>query len=190
VVNALARPVRVRSGLVTEELVALASRGLLTGAAEAAYVWGGETLRQMIEAGTLKLSDVEHIHDISAVSAIDRFVAVNTALEVGLDGAVNVEVAGGRIVAGPGGHPDFAAGASRSRGGLSIIGLPSTAGGGSTIVARPAVVSTPRSDVDVVVTERGVADLRGCDDLERARRMVAIADPEHADALREAAGVG
>ena len=69
VVDALARPVRVRSGLVTEELVALASRGLLTGTAEAAYVWGGEggeALRRMIETGTLKLSGVEHIHDISA----------------------------------------------------------------------------------------------------------------------------
>ena len=193
VVDALARPVRVRSGLVTEELVALASRGLLTGTAEAAYVWGGEggeALRRMIETGTLKLSGVEHIHDISAISAIDRFVAVNTALEVGLDGAVNVEIAGGRVVAGPGGHPDFAAGASRSRGGLSIVGLPSTAGGRSTIVARPAVVSTPRSDVDVVVTEHGVADLRGCDDRERARRMLAIADPEHADLLRDVAGGG
>ncbi len=190
VVEALARPVRVRSGLVTEELVALASRGLLTGTAEAAYVWGGEPLSEMIETGALKLSGVERIHDISAVSAIDRFVAVNTALEVGLDGAVNVELAGGRVVAGPGGHPDFAAGASRSRGGLSIIGLPSTAGGRSTIVARPAVVSTPRSDVDVVVTEHGVADLRGGDDRERARRMLAIADPEYADALREAAGCG
>jgi acyl-CoA hydrolase len=189
VVDVLTRPVRVRSGLVTEELVALESRGLLEGTAEAAYVWGGEPLRRMIEAGTLKLSGVDHIHDISAVSAIDRFVAINTALEVGLDGAVNVEIAGGRIVAGPGGHPDFAAGASRSRGGLSIIGLPSTAGGRSTIVARPAVVSTPRSDVDVVVTEHGVADLRGCVDRERARRMVAIAHPEHASELREAAGV-
>jgi acetyl-CoA hydrolase len=103
---------------------------------------------------------------------------------VGLDGAVNVERVGGRVVAGPGGHPDFAAGASRSPGGLSIVALPSTAGGRSTIVAVPEVVSTPRTDVDVVVTEHGVADLRHLDDRERAARLIAVAAPEHRDELR------
>jgi len=182
VVDALDRPVRVRSGLVGPELAALASRGLLAGKAEAAYIWGGAEVWDLVEA-----RGVAYTHDISALSALERFVAVNTALQVGLDGAANVEVAWGRVVSGPGGHPDFAAGASRSPGGLSIVALPSTAGGRSTIVARPEVVSTPRSDVDVVVTEHGAADLRGLTDRERADALISVAAPEHREALRCAA---
>jgi acyl CoA:acetate/3-ketoacid CoA transferase beta subunit len=187
VVAGLGAPVRVRSGLVTDELVALAERDLLVGDAETAYVWGGAALAEMAARGRLALRGVAQIHDLSRISAIERSVAINTALQVGLDGAVNVERVGGRVVAGPGGHPDFCAGASRSPGGVSIVALVSTAGGRSTIVARPDVVSTPRSDVDVVVTEHGVADLRHLDDRERAARLIAVAAPEHRDALRAAA---
>jgi acyl-CoA hydrolase len=184
VVSAIERPVRVRSGLVTTELVGLARRGLLAGRADAAYAWGGTELWEMVDHGQLVLRGIEEIHDLSAISSLARMVAINTALQVGLDGSVNVEVtAGGRVVAGPGGHPDFAAGASRSADGLSVVALESTAGGRSTIVARPEVVSTPRSDVDVVVTEHGVADLRDLDASERAARLIAVAAPEHREAL-------
>jgi hypothetical protein len=179
VVAALNTPVRVRSGLVTDELCDLARRGLLVGTAEAAYLWGGPHLKALVEEGILVLRGVETIHDVTAISRTHRFVAINTALQVGLDGAVNVESVRGRVVAGPGGHPDFSAGASRSPGGLSVVALPATAGGASTIVDRPDVVSTPRTDVDVVVTEHGVADLRGLDDAERADRLIAVAAPEH-----------
>jgi acyl-CoA hydrolase len=183
VVAALDRPVRVRSGLVTDELADLAERGLLAAPAESAYLWGGRRLRSLAESGDLVLRPVDYTHDLTAISATSRFVAVNTALEVGLDGSVNVECVGGRVVTGPGGHPDFAAGAARSPGGLSVVALPSTAGGRSTIVSRAEVVSTPRCDVDVVVTEHGVADLRDCDPQERAARLIAIADPAQRPAL-------
>lgn len=188
VVAALDRPVQVRSGLVTDELADLAERGLLVGTARSAYLWGGDRLRGLVESGRLRLEEVSVTHDITDISATARFVAINTALQVGLDGAANVEVAGGRIVSGPGGHPDFAAGASRSPGGLSIVALPSVAAGRSTIVATPEVVSTPRCDVDVVVTEHGVADLRGLADRERARRLIAIASPEHREDLVKGSG--
>jgi acyl-CoA hydrolase len=137
----------------------------------------------MIASGRLDLIEVTQSHDLSAVSSIERFVAVNTAVQVGLDGSVNVESAGGRVVAGPGGHPDFALAASCSPGGMSLVAVASTAGGRSTIVCKPDVVSTPRSDVDVVVTEYGVADLRACSDSERAARLIAIAHPDHRDTL-------
>jgi acetyl-CoA hydrolase len=61
---------------------------------------------------------------------------------------------------------------------MSIIALPSTSGGRSNIVAKPDTVSTPRSDVDIVVTEHGIADLRGLDDPGRRKRLVQIAAPE------------
>ena len=97
---------------------------------------------------------------------------------------MNVERVGGRIVGGVGGHADFCAGASRSPGGLSVIALRSmTARGESTIVPRVDVVTTPRTDVDMVVTEHGVADLRGLDDAARAARIVAVAAPEHRESL-------
>ena len=179
VVAAVDRPVAVRSGLVTDELAGLAGRGLLAGQAVSAYLWGGPQLEALIADLRLRLTPLTETHDLTAVSAIDRFVAVNTALQVGLDGAVNVETAGGRVVAGPGGHPDFATAASRSAGGLSVVALPATAGGRSCIVSRPDVVSTGRCDVDVVVTEHGVADLRHVDTAERAERLIAIAAPEH-----------
>lgn len=141
-------------------------------------------MSQMLAGGRLELVNVSQSHDLGVLCRIKRFVAVNTAIEIGLDGSVNVETAGGRVVAGPGGHPDFALGAVASPGGLSIVAATSTAGGRSTIVKTPVVVSTPRSDVDVVVTEYGVADLRDCTDAERASRLVSIAHPEHRKALR------
>jgi acyl-CoA hydrolase len=182
---ALDKPVSVRSGLVTDELLDLHRAGLLIDAAEAAYLWGGPDLAALVagDQPRLRLCEVEHTHDLSAISAIETFVALNTALEVGLDGAANVEQVAGRVIAGPGGHPDFCAGASRSPGGLSMIALPSVSGGRSNIVARPEVVTTPRFDVDVVVTEHGVADLRGADPATRAARLIAVAAPDHREAL-------
>jgi acyl-CoA hydrolase len=124
----------------------------------------------------LRLASVTDTNDSSAVAAIPRFVACNTAIQVGLDGSVNVERVGRRVITGIGGHSDFCAGASRSIGGLSVIAVRSTAADGSpTIVERVEVVSTPRSDIDVVVTEHGIADLRGASDDERADRLREVA---------------
>lgn len=186
VVSALRVPVRVRSGLVTDELVSLDAKGLLIAPAEAAYVWGGEGLQAMIADERLLLRDVAVTHDLTAISRIERFVAINTALQVGLDGCANVEVVKGRVVAGAGGHPDFCAGASRSPGGMSIVALQSTSGGTSTIVAQPDAVTTPRTDVDVVVTEHGIADLRGATPAERRELIIGVAAPQFREALRAA----
>ncbi|MGI8752667.1 MAG: acetyl-CoA hydrolase/transferase C-terminal domain-containing protein [Acidimicrobiales bacterium] len=187
VVAALDKPVAVRSGLVTDELVDLSRRGLLAGPAEAAYLWGGAELHALLAEGRLRMRPVSYTHDLTRLSAIERLVTINTALEVGLDGAANVEGSRTRPVSGPGGHPDFCTGASRSPHGLSIIALGSSFAGRSAIVERPEVVSAPRFDVDVVVTEHGIADLRSLAPAERAERMVAIADPLHRPELAEQA---
>jgi acyl-CoA hydrolase len=184
VVAALDRPVRIWTGLLTEAMADLDRRGLLRGRITAGYVWGGSAIASLAGAGKLQLLPVEETHDVSRVAAIDRFVGCNTALQVGLDGSVNVERVRGRIVAGIGGHADFAAAAACSLGGISVIALRATTrSGASTIVPEVEVVSTPRCDVDVVVTEHGVADLRGLDDAARAVRIAAIAAPEHRDQL-------
>ncbi|MUL74514.1 acetyl-CoA hydrolase/transferase C-terminal domain-containing protein [Mycolicibacterium sp. CBMA 226] len=175
---AICKPVRVHSGLVCASLRDLADRGLLRSAAQASYDWGGEATAQMALDRNLIFGAVTHENHPGRLGDIARFVSFNTALQVGLDGAVNVETVGGRRISGIGGHADFCAGASRSDGGISIIALRSTdPHEQSTIVSRVDVVSTPRTDIDVVVTEHGVADLRGCSDAERSRRLIAVADP-------------
>jgi len=99
---------------------------------------------------------------------------VNTAVEIDLDGQVNVEGTAEAVVGGIAGHADYAAAAARSVGGLSIIAVPTAHRGRPTLVARLSrPVSTPAHDVDVVVTERGIADLRG---LSRPERRNALAD--------------
>jgi acyl-CoA hydrolase len=176
IATSLQRPVHIRSGLLTDEMASLHARGLLLAPAVAAYTWGGEPIERLAAAGMLRLAPVRETNDSSAVAATPRFVACNTALQVGLDGAVNVERIGDRVVTGIGGHSDFCAGASRSVGGLSVIAVRSTAADGSpTIVERLDVVSTPRTDVDIVVTEHGIADLRGLTDRERQSRLRSIA---------------
>jgi acetyl-CoA hydrolase len=94
-----------------------------------------------------------------------------------------------------GGAIDFMRGAHRSKGGLPIVALPSTAGSGgrrlSRIVARlSGPVSTPRSDAGLIVTEHGVADLRGLSLAQRVPLMIALADGEFRDGLAEAARAG
>jgi len=180
----LTRPVAIWSGLVTEAMAQLADRDLLAKPVVAAYAWGGDAIRRLAATGMLELVSSTETHDISLISSIPNFVGCNTGLQVDLTGAVNVSRVGSRTIAAVGGHADFCAGASRSVGGISVIALRSTTSrGSSTIVARVDVVSTSGIDVDVIVTEHGVADLRGVDHRERARRIAHVAAPEYREEL-------
>ena len=132
----------------------------------------------------LEIRETEYTHDAEVLASQRSFVAVNSAVEVDLSGQVNAEVADGRYVGAVGGAIDFARGARNSAGGTAIIALPSTARGRSRIVNRlGGPVSTPRSDVGVIVTEFGVADLRGRTITERVETMIAIAHPDHRNEL-------
>jgi len=115
---------------------------------------------------------MEYTHDLTRLSMSEPFVAVNTAIEIDEQGQVNVEGMPGAAVGGIGGHSDYAVAAARSAAGLSIVALPSTHRGRPTLVERlSAPVSTVGHDVDVVVTERGAADLRGLDRSERGAAL-------------------
>ncbi|MOA24101.1 Succinyl-CoA:coenzyme A transferase [compost metagenome] len=128
----------------------------------------------------------EYTHAADVLSGIERFVSINSAIEVDLTGQVNSEVVGGTYVGAVGGALDFTKGAQRSHGGVPIIALPSTAGSNSRIVARMSgPVTIPRSEAGVIVTEFGVADLRGLTLRERARKMLEIAHPDHRARLEE-----
>lgn len=122
---------------------------------------------------TLSLRSTDVTHGARSLAAIERFVAINSAVEVDLTGQVNGEVARGRYVGAVGGALDFVRAANQSPGGLSIIALPAA----RIVEQLSGPVSVPRSEAGLFVTERGVADLRGCGVKERQRRMGLIAAP-------------
>lgn len=131
-------------------------------------------------------------HSAQVLAEMDGLCAINSALQVDLAGQVNGEEVGGRKVSLPGGLPDFAAGAVSARGGVSIVALRSTFGRSgsattlSNIVAQfdtNTPVTVPSSAVDFIVTEYGVAPVRGASHGERAAALVAVAHPDHRDEL-------
>jgi len=127
-----------------------------------------------------------YTHSEAVLSRLTQLVTINSAMEVDLTGQVNAEQSGSQYLGGTGGQVDYVRAGSRSRGGRSIIALPATAKGGkiSRITATlSGPVTTARSEVDVIVTEFGAAELKGQTLAERARRLVAIAHPDFREAL-------
>jgi acyl-CoA hydrolase len=174
VLDALEVPVAIDTGMITDPVMHLERRGLLLGSAVGPYV-AGTAEHYAWCPGHVGLSAVEVTHDPIRLSSDPPLIAVNTALEIDLDGQVNVESVKGSSIAGVGGQPDYAGAAARSITGLSVVAVPTHRGGHRTLVERLAApVSTPSHDVEVVVTERGVADLRGLDRRERRAALEAL----------------
>ncbi|MCU4184506.1 hypothetical protein K6U06_09045 [Acidiferrimicrobium sp. IK] len=141
----------------------------------------------------VEVASSEVVHNPRWTGDIDRFVSINSALEVDLTGQVALEAAGGRSLSGLGGAVDFFEGAHRAPGGLRIVALRAADGTGTVtkIVPRLAAgtpVSLPRHAVDAVVTEHGVAWLRGASIRERIDALLAVAAPAWRDTLAAAAG--
>jgi acyl-CoA hydrolase len=132
-----------------------------------------------------------YTHSAKVLERLDRFTAINSAIEVDLTGQVNAGVADQRYVGAVGGAIDFLRGAQRAYRGLPIVALPATAKGNGGPVSRIVprltnVVSTSRSDAGVIVTEHGVADLRNLSITQRIKSMIKIAAPEFRDGLERA----
>jgi acyl-CoA hydrolase len=183
--------------IVVDHMLPLIEKGVITNARKAPHPGRMDICEVM---GTRRLFDFVHenrlinmepsdiVHDPQVVGRIRNFVSLNSALEVDLTGQVNAESAGPRQLAGIGGQFDFVLGASRAPGGLGVIALRSTARSGmpSRIVSRlreGAAVTTPRYLADYVVTEQGVAALRGKSVAERARALIAVAHPTFREEL-------
>jgi hypothetical protein len=170
---ALAEPVAVDTGLLTDAVADLAARGLLVSAL-APYATGTERLYDWLSED-VRLRGVEHTHDAGRLGNGLPLFSVNTGIEIDVHGQVNAELADGSAVGGVGGQPDYAAAAAASRDGLSVIALPSISRGRPTLVEQlSGPVTTPSHDVEVVVTEQGVADLRGLSRLERRAALEAL----------------
>jgi acyl-CoA hydrolase len=180
------------TGMVTDGLLRLIDKGVATGSRKeidpglivAGTALGSAELYQRVPELPARFLPTSYTHSPQVLSQLRSLVSVNFAVEVDLSGQVGAEVSRGVYVGAVGGQVDFARAAALT-GKRSIIALRATSGGRSTIKASldGGAVTTARSDVDTVVTEYGVAHLRGCSIRERAKRMVAIAAPEFRDQL-------
>lgn len=187
------RGLRLRSGMYGEGVPALAQAGALAVDGHAACVAvGTPSLYEWFrDCPAFRFEGCERTHDVGRLSALRGFIAVNSAVEIDLFGQASLEHVGGAAISGAGGAPDFARGARLSPGGISIIALPATAARGtrSRIVPQltePGIATLPRTDIDVIVTEHGAADLRDLSVYERAEALIAIAEPGQATALADA----
>jgi acyl-CoA hydrolase len=201
VLDALAghRDLGFHSGMITDGVLTLVEKGVITGARkeiDAGLVVTGACLGtaqgyQRLADFPVEFRAASYTHAPSVLSRLRSLVSVNSALEVDLLGQVGAEVARGVHIGAVGGQVDFSRAASLT-GARSIIALRSTVGPESTIVPvlRAGVVTTARVDVDAVVTEHGVAMMTGCTVAERALRLVEVAAPEHREGLERSLAEG
>ena len=189
------RDLGVHSGMIGDAVVDLmecgavsnAHKGVDEGVTISGVLLGSSRLYRFVHRNpAFRLCPIAVTHGAAALARLRRLTSINSALEVDLSGQVNSEAFGNDYIGAIGGQVDYVRAAGRSDGGVSIIALPSTAGAGrvSRIVAGlSGPVTTARSDVDMIVTEHGVAHLRGMSLKQRARALIAIAAPEHRDTL-------
>ncbi|TPV94965.1 MAG: acetyl-CoA hydrolase/transferase family protein [Myxococcales bacterium FL481] len=155
------------------------------------FVMGTQRLFDFIDDNPAVVQlDIGYINNPYIISRNPKVAAINSAVEVDLTGQVCADSIGSRVISGVGGQMDFIRGASLSEGGKPIIALPSCCKDGTSRIVetlRPgAGVVTTRAHVHYVVTEHGVADLYGRTLDERARALIAIAGPQHREALARA----
>lgn len=184
----------MHGGLIDDGGMALIEAGNVTGARKtvdkgkhvAGLALGSERLHEWLAGRPdVVFTGADHTHELDVIRRIDNFVSVNSAVEVDLFGQVNAEVAGGRQISGTGGAVDFMRGARASEGGRSIVAMNATARGGtvSRIVPRVEIATALRTDVDMVVTEFGVAELGTKTAEERAEALIGIAHPDFREEL-------
>ncbi len=140
----------------------------------------------------LELHGSNYVLDPRIIGSHDNMVAMNSALAVDLTGQISAESLGPLMISGTGGQLAFAIGAYLSKGGRNITVLPSTAKGGSRSRIVPqfelgTIVSVPRTLADIVITEHGIAKLKGKTQRQRAEELIAIAHPDFRSELRNEA---
>ena len=184
------RRLRFHGGMISDSMPALLDAGAVEHATTGVALGSAALYARLAEEPRIAFRPVSYTHDAARLAALPALVAINAAVEVDLFGQVNSEIIEGRQVSGHGGVADFVRGARRSAGGRAVIALLSSGRGGrvSRIVARLAPgtpVAVTRADIDLVVTEHGVADLRHADLDSRAERLIGIADPAFRAALAQ-----
>jgi acyl-CoA hydrolase len=193
------RDLGIHTELVGDAVVDLMEAGIINGErktlhrgkAVVAFVLGSQKLFDFIrENPSFEFRPISYTNDPFVVAQNDRMVAINGALQVDMTGQVCADSIGTRPYSGFGGQIDFIRGAARSKGGVPIIALPSTARRGTVsrivpVLEPGAGVVTSRADVHYVVTEHGIAYLHGKTLRERAEALIAIAAPEFRQELED-----
>jgi acyl-CoA hydrolase len=198
----------VHTEMLTTGFMKLYQQGVITnkkktlhpGKMVAAFALGTKELYDFIDDNPgILLLDGNYVNDPSVIAKNDNQVSINTTLQVDLAGQCASESIGSTQYSGTGGQTDTATGAQKAKGGRSFIALYSTAmvrtKTGERVetskivpqLLQGAYVSLSRNDVDHIVTEYGVAELRGTSVAERARRLIAVAHPKFRDELTEQA---
>lgn len=190
----------LHGGLIDDAGLALIEQGVITGQEKGidrgVHVTGMALGTRRLYAALADRPDVvfrpaRYTHESSVIAELDRFVSINSAVEVDLLGQVSSEMVSGRQISGTGGSVDFMRGAATSPGGRSIVAMTAAARKGELSRIVPALqagtaVTAARTDVDCVVTEHGVAELKGKSVDARAEALIGVADPRFRDELAAA----
>ncbi|CUS02341.2 4-hydroxybutyrate coenzyme A transferase [Candidatus Promineifilum breve] len=191
----------IHTELFSDGVVSLFEQGIITcsrktfhpGKMVAGFLFGTEQLYRFVDNNAIvELHPTDYVNDPFNIALNDNMVAINAALQVDLTGQVCADSIGPVFYSGVGGQLDFIRGAARSKGGLPIIALPSTAKNDtisriSLMLPEGSGVTTTRNDVHFIVTEYGVAELYGKTIRQRAQALINIAHPKFRDELAFAA---
>lgn len=198
------RDLGIHSEMISNGVMGLVEKGVVNGKRKqlhagkiiVTFMMGSREFYAWVHDNpAIEMHPVDYTNDPFVIAQNENMVSINSALEVDLLGQVAADAMGPRQFSGVGGQVDFVRGACLSRGGKSVIALPSTAKGGSLSRIVPSLkpgtaVTTSRNDVDFVVTEFGAAALRGKSVRERLAALLAIAHPQFRDDLeRQARGL-
>ena len=187
----------IHTEMLTDSMVELIQCGAVdnscknihTGKTVATFAYGSKRMYDYIDHNPMvTILPVDYVNNPYTIRQNDQMVSVNAALEIDLTGQVCAESIGNKMFSGSGGQLDYVRGALMSRGGMSFIAFPSTATGGTISKIKPfltagAGVTTGRNEVDMIVTEYGVAKLRGRTFGQRAKALISIAHPDFRDQL-------
>lgn len=182
----------VHTEMFSDGLIDLIEKGAVNGSKKtlhkgemvATFLMGSKRLYDYVNNNDkVKLYPVDYVNHPTVIMQNEKMISINSCIEVDLMGQVVSDSIGTKQFSGVGGQVDFVRGASMSRGGKSIIAFPSTASGGKrsrivSFIAHGAAVTTSRNDVDYIVTEFGVAHLKGKTLRQRAEALIAIAHPD------------
>ena len=189
----------IHSEMISDGIVELYEAGVITnrrkslhaGKSIVTFLMGTRKLYDFADNNpAVELHPVDYVNDPYVIAQNERLVSVNSCVQVDLMGQVVSASVGRRQISGVGGQVDFVRGANMSRGGKSIMAMPSTAAEGRIskivpVIGEGAAVTTSRYDADYIVTEYGTARLKGETLRNRARKLIRIAHPDFRRMLAE-----
>ncbi len=189
----------IHSEMISDGVMHLMTRGVINnsqktlhkGCCVVTFLMGTQRLYEFVDGNPeVQMYPVDYVNNPAVIAQNDNMVSINACVQVDLMGQVASESIGLKQISATGGQTDFVRGANMSRGGRSIIAMPSTAAGGKISKIVPlldtgAAVTTHRCDVDTIVTEYGIARLKGRTLRERAAALIRIAHPSFQGGLLE-----